>query len=453
MRDSPLSVRLPPTAPPVSADAISAGPRARRPLSPADVFTRVLDREARRDGLPGFQSLAVLALDSRPDVETLRGRLAADTPLARCVRARMTRSVPLLRPCWDLAGRSPPPRVDVLAEAPSAGPPFTSLLAARLRPDRGENLRFTLFPADDGSWRLGFLFHHALVDARAAERLLAALAEGQTAGHWPPPPPAPPPLGERLRLAKAQNEAIESAIVGGLHVFASATDGPVRRMSGDVVALDGKETSDAVTGGRRAAGYGMEGLWYLACLLAADRETDPRPPGGASYLVPLPTTLDGVGETLRTFGNHLWFNFLSVPVADAVEPAATARALRGQLMEALRGDARNRCRAQLDLFRLMPAPIYAALARSTTGGAFASLFFTHPGRVDRRLTSLLGAEVTGFAHFPSPLPVPGVCATVWTFRGRLSLGLTWVEDRVSGDRARGLLRRWRDRVLGEGTTE
>ncbi len=424
---------------------------APRGLGGADVFARVLDREIRAAGLSGFHSYVILSLDRRPDVAALRRALAADTPLSRGVRMALRRRFPGLPLRWEPRGPECAPGVVELPAPPPEGPPWTSLMNGRLRPDRGENVKFTLFPVPGDGWRMAVLFHHVLLDAKGAERLLAALPTGGTSAGWAPPGALMEgiPFGRRLDILREHNRFLEGLGAGGVHLCAGPRDGPARSFDGRAVLLEPGATEEAVRAGRRAAGYAMEGLWFLACLLAADRETDPRPVReGSSYVLSLPTSLDGKGEAHRVFGNHLSFSFLGVPVEAASEAPGTARALRDGLLASLRSDALRNCRVQLDLCRRIPLFLYSRLAKGTMGGAFGSIFFTNPGPVAAGLEEFFGAGVRELLHFPVPAPVPGLCAVTWRFRGRLGLGVTWVRDRIPEARAEALLEHWRRGVSG-----
>jgi hypothetical protein len=322
---------------------------------------------------------------------------------------------------------------------------------ARLRPDRGENARFTVFPVPGDGWRAAFLFHHVLMDAKGAERVLVRLSRGEAAADWAEPRALAEgiPLGRRLGLLREHNRFLEGLRAGGLHLCARPEDGAAGPFDGRTVLLDPGAAAEAVAAGREAAGYAMEGLWFLACLLAADRETDPRPArAGASYVVPLPTSLDRKGESRRVFGNHLVFQFAGVPVAAAVDAPRTARALRDALLAGLRGGALRNCQVQLDLCRRLPLVLYSRLARGSMGGAFGSLFFTNPGPVEPGLEEFFGAGVLELRHLPVPTPVPGLCAATWKFRDRVGFGVSWVRDRVPEARAAALLDRWVLRVRG-----
>ncbi len=432
----------------MTEDAATAG--RLRPLHGADAFTRVLDHDLRRSGHAGFHSYAVLRLDERPDVAALRAALAAGTPLARGLRTPLRRRFLVGRPVRDLGRPMDPPRVDVLDAPPPGEDPWPDLLNARLDPRRGENVRFTVFPVPDDGWRVAYLFHHLLMDAKGAERVLARLTTGAAEATWPAARTLVGDAGFRDVADRARKHAdwLEERTARRLHVAARAADGRGTTFQGEALHFDADATAAAVSAGRKAAGYAMEGLWYLACLLAADRETDPRPADpDARYAVPLPTSLDRKGEERRTFGNHLVFLFLTVPVEEALDPATTARRFRGDVLDMLR-DRRDRAsEAQMEFCKRLPPTLYSWMARRSMGGAFGSLFFTNPGVVAPGLERFFGARVTRLSHYPVPTAVPGLCGTVWTHDGCLALSVTWLRGRVADERARALLRRWGERVV------
>jgi hypothetical protein len=409
----------------------------------------LLDRESRRDGLSGFNSLLLLTLASRPDVDALRAAVAAGTEFGRWLRAPVRRSFPMRRLSRDATRSSTAPRVDLL-DAPPRGEssPYPSLLNEALAPKRGENVRFTVFPVPGDGWRVAFLFSHLLADAKAAERMLVQLSSAGDDASWPDPRSLlwGMPLSAVAREARRCARTVAAEVDRGLHSLSDERTGS-GGCSGASVVLDERRTGSAVTAGRKSAGYAMEGLWYLACALAADRDTDQRPARhGTRYVVPLPMNLDRRGET-RPFGNNLVFLFLGAPVEDAHDPVALSRLFRERMLQRVRDRDDRASQAHMDLCRHLPLALHARLARRSMDGVLGSLFFTNPGPVAARLTRFFGAHIKDVGHFPIPSPRPGICAAVWTFRGRLHLALTWLRGTIADDRAHALLHRWSERVV------
>ncbi len=409
----------------------------------------LIDREIRRAGHSGFNSCVLLTLASRPDVDALRAAVARNTEFGRRLRAPVSRSFPMRRLFRDCARAGAAPHVHLLdAAPPGEAAPWPSLLNAALDPGRGENVRFTTFPVEGDGWRVAFLFSHLLADAKAAERMLVQLSTGGDDASSP----EPRALLSGMRFADVAQEAgrqarnLTAETAEPIHVLRDAA--PVGgACAGAATVLDETETASAVASGRKAAGYAMEGMWYLACARAADRDTDARPPRPrARYVVPLPTSLDKKGET-RVFGNNLVFLFLGAPVADARDPAALSRLFRERMLGHLRDRYDRASQAQLELCRPLPLALHSWLARRSFGGGLGSLFFTNPGPVAAGLSRFFGADVVDVGHFPIPAPEPGICAATWTFGGRLHLGLTWFPDRISDARAHALLDRWRARIV------
>ncbi len=422
---------------------------ATRPLDGADMFARLFDREIRKAGCSGFHSLLVLRLDQRPDVDALNAALAADTQLARGLRTPVRPRLPFLMPYFDPGRAAAPTQVRELAQEPEGCEPWTSLLNERLDAGRGRHIAITVFPVADGSWRLTLLFQHILTDAKGAERLLARLSEGAGEARWPQSGELLGDMGfgDVAKMARDHSEALEEAVEGGVYV--AGAGGPRRgEFAGQSSILTPEETKAAVKVGRKAAGYGMEGLWYLACLLAAEREisgSEAQP--GQRYAIPLPTSLDKKGADDRVFGNNLVFLLLTVGVEEVGDPRAVASGLKKAMMNHLRERSDRSSQAQMEFCKRMPAGFYSWLARKSMGGGFGSLFFTNPGPVDASLATFFGADVETLAHYPLTTPVPGLCGVTWTHRSRLGLAVTWLRGRFDDRHGHRLLSRWRERVL------
>ena len=181
-----------------------AGPRS-VPLTGTDWFLLGIDRSMRRRTGSGCVCHLVVVLE--------RPLAAADVGsewLAWLGSLRLVAMPPFVLPRWEARGEPA-----AVHEVDAAGADdLIPGLVARLDPLRDPCVQLTTARLADGRGALVLSWHHALLDARTAEALVASLGG---ASEVPALVPAVvTPLAERLRLARGARDFVWDVSVGAL---------------------------------------------------------------------------------------------------------------------------------------------------------------------------------------------------------------------------------------------
>ena len=145
------------------------------PLSGADHFHLLIDRQMRQKGLPGNISRIHLQLAPDADLHALKQRLEHDPTLRRVQRLRIHLRWPLM-PRWeeDAATNVPP----VVIHPVLSPQQFDLAVMNAPVPPRHCLVRIDLATQTDGSHHAVIAMHHALFDHRGMMLFLAALDSG-----------------------------------------------------------------------------------------------------------------------------------------------------------------------------------------------------------------------------------------------------------------------------------
>jgi hypothetical protein len=388
-------------------------------LGGADWFLYVMDLGMRRR--TGAGCVCHLVAEVAVDVDAVRACARAAPRWMWMVRLRLRAAPPVVRPCWETSGEASDGVVDLGGLADDA-----ALLAAL--PSR---LDVEVAPAVRLSWaRLGaegrsvvvLTWHHGLLDARAAERLLA-----EVGGHPAVMPDLPAPaegLWARIWRAKQARDFIHGVSTGpvawlherssgGAHRFLRLRFGP-----DDVARIDRRAEQVGAALLRSALHVGAATRAVAAVLQQRGVQT-------GDLLVPAPQDQRrGRGPV----GNGLSLLFYRVPRDVAADLPALVRHAIEQARGMLRSGMPGAMTTLLDLCCWLPAWMYGPIVRLPTRGRVATLGVSDTGDSLGQLVALFGASVTDAWHVPANLHPPGVTFVFTRFRGSIDAVLRWHSD-------------------------
>jgi hypothetical protein len=351
---------------------------------------------------------------------------------------RLVAMPPFVLPRWETLGEPAPVHEVGAAGADDLIPG----LVARLDPLRDPCVQLTTARLADGRGALVLSWHHALLDARTAEALVASLGG---ASEVPALVPAVvTPLAERLRLARGARDFVWDVSVGGLASPGGWSRAGVSRHRHMMLSAE-----EAAVVRRRAEAMGV-GLipsslhagaasWAVSELLRRRGVT-------GDLLVPVPQ--DRRSGAVAPVGNGISLLFFRVPAASqgAVEGLAKAA------LEQVRRMARDRVpllmSTLLDLCRWLPIWLYLLIVALPTRGRLASFGFSDTGDSLSRLTRVGGAEVVDAFHLPANVHPPGLTFVFSQYRGQLQVCIGWAEGVVAADEVDGLATSLREALLG-----
>ena len=404
---------------------------------------RGFDHELRRRGFAGNSCQIVLELDSAVSSAALQNRVDSLVEHLPMVAARPGG---IFRPQWRLPRRNPvAPRVRVHSEK-SSRQGFNEPLAVK----RGELMRFELIERAGGRMDLIFTWTHMLMDATAAEYLLALLSDDKLN----PPASGLPP---RARLKWPEKLELIKKTVAQLDQFCEAQPRSMgirhptapRRLEYRVERFSAVETQRIRANGARLCGI-LGDAQFHAVVSALELHQLHRRLGcaTASYILPMPVGLRPKGRVEPLFSNQvdmLMLQFLPAHL-DSIEGAVAA--LKTQTTQAVRENSIGNSRRLSEMFSFLPLPVYMAVLKHGLHGEICSLFFGDTAAVNPRLEHFLGATVNDFTHVAAVTPMPGIGVVFYYFRGELRVTVihaTTVLDRAeAGAFAAGLRARLLD---------
>jgi hypothetical protein len=436
-------------------------------LTAGDCLIRALDHQMRQAGMPGNNCRVVLRLACKPDLARLRQRLAASPVFNWLSGARLVHPLPGLVPRW----RTATPAGGILREEHCAansrneatGLP-EAVLARPLAAGHGP-LGLDLICHAEGTADLVLSWNHVLMDVHGAELLLRHLQNGsgaegtvgapqlhdaeqaklgltrQWGGFW-----------RCLKVARGSLELID--VVGCEPLFSllpTAQGSAACRNHYRVVAFNEAESErveaycQCLKAGFRRSLFHLAAAFQAVHFVAVCRGN-----GSGAYMVPVPHHTRRQGAAGPILSNQLSFLFYRIEPTLAGSMSGTLAELSRQMMEQIRHGYPESFRAAMEVFKIMPAGIYARRLGRATGGKLATFFFSDAGETCAGIQEVFGATIKGATHLAPASRPPGLAVIFSRFRRQLSATLAWVDDCLSAAEAEQLALALRSALLGEG---
>lgn len=409
-------------------------------LNGADWFLYLMDWRMRRR----FGSGCVCHL-----VAELGGDIRAELPerlraLPRWMwmsRLRLRSMPPLRRPAWEAIGEpwSGPDALGDLADEVA----LLERLANRLDVEREAPVRVSTARVGDKpvvvlSW------HHALLDARGAEALMAEL--GGTQRVLRPCVPAPVSTAmQTLWSAKKARDFIYEVSTGHVAWVDAAATGHTDhflrvRLTGDELAAIDRQAEKVGAAVLRSALHVSAATRAVAGLLTDRGVTT------GDLLVPAPQEQ----RTARgDVGNGLSLLFYRVPRTAVPDLAALVAHATQQVRGMLRGGLPAAMTTLLDFCVWLPTWMYGPIVSFPTRGRLATFGVSDTGGSLGQLRTWQGVAVDDAWHVPANLFPPGLTFVFTRFRGTQDIVVRWRADRLTQAEVDTLVGRLRADLLGE----
>jgi hypothetical protein len=412
---------------------------AGHPLTGADHFHLLIDRQMRQKGLPGNISRIHLHLAASADLVALREGLETDPTLKRVAHLRLHHHWPSL-PKWTETNE---PSHAVfhhgnLSQEMFRDKVLNSSLAATSVP-----VRIDLCMWNDGSKHLVLSMHHALFDHRGMTMFLHAIATGQFDG----------PFFIQMQKKSWKSDASDAlqgmfTALGSagwlLATLASAGLRPQRKAELHELSLSIAETTVVDANALElGAGPGRSAFYLGAALVALREILDVRGQRPPYFWFPVPHDMRRKGGAGHLVGNDLSFLFFKVRREDLVSVRQASAAVQSQLTQHVRKGALRHQAALQRVFRRIPFWLMNAMVGLTTGGRVSSLAFSDLGEEKNPIKSFLGEEVLRVDHIP-PVPFPpGLSVVFKREAGKLRLILAHLPEVIPHEECQ----RMADRVV------
>lgn len=391
-------------------------------LGGADWFMVTMDRHMRRT--VGIGGVCHLWLRLETPVADLNARLATHRTWSWLRSLRLRGLPPFIRPAWVVSGTADPGVTELGALADDVA--LLDRLKARMDIEVEAPVALTTATVA-GAPVVVLSWHHALLDAKGAERLLLDVG-GMAPRPLPAVVPAPTSAWARLWQAKAARDFIYEVSTGGVGwLLPHASSGRDRylrvRLSPEALARADVQADRVGAGALRSALHIAAGTRALASLLK-DRGQPSR-----DLLVPAPVNQRRTTE----IGNAISLLFYRVPAAATVDLEGLVRHATEQVRQMIARQLPAATTALLDMCVRLPSWFYGPIVRMPTRGRLATLGVSDIGDSCHGLTTWCGAGVVDVLHVPANLNPPGVSLVFTRFRGAQDIVLRWRSELATDD--------------------
>jgi hypothetical protein len=398
------------------------------PLSGADHFHLLIDRQMRQKGLPGNISRIHLQLAPDADLHALKQRLEHDPTLRRVHRLRIQLRWPLM-PRWEEDATTDVPPV-VLHPVLSPQEFDLAVMNAPV-PPRHCLVRIDLATQTDGSHHAVIAMHHALFDHRGMMLFLAALDSGTAPAQFFAPEAATSTWADMAAAFRATLFALAS---GGrrLATLVNRHTRPTATVRYHNLHLTAEETAQADRMAHQCGAATGQSALLMAAITIALRETlalrGQQPP---YFWIPTPHDMRKKGTPGHLVGNALSFFYFRPEAAHLRSLPEAVQALQQQLHAQVRQRSAHHLAALLRVFRRVPLPLVDAMVGLTTGGRVSSFVFSDLGAQRMPMAQFCGISLLGMAHCPPVPSPPGLSVVAARDNGRLHLVLAYLPDALS----------------------
>jgi hypothetical protein len=404
-------------------------------LNAADRFMLLVDRTIRGLGGPGFETVTVVRLDGRADLDELRRGLAGLNRTSPNVTARLRADVP----CWE---SRPDAEMSLTeSELPTAEPQAAldyaaGLLAGETNPERVDPIRFHLLHLPDGRDVFLAQYSHILLDHSHAIGAIRRVNElgAANAVALPPVPTAwrdpvwahlrQIPRDTRKRAAKDAGELRKAMRGGAMKLGHPLPTGERATYAIQTRVLTTEQTRAVEERVRRTTGMPNLSMALLAsAFLGIDRLTADWPNRGAYYQTGIALDLGLRNRPLDILENLATLIPLRVPVADATDRDSLTRLLARQLLDKL--TARTDVGILQHVAALGRQPSRARWVIDLLMRYCVCFWYGYLGPL-RLNSTFCGAPVADVFSAGPTWPAVGVTLLANQFAGRLHLQLTHV---------------------------
>lgn len=424
----------------------------RLPLRGADLV--LMARHPRWEGV-GLSTNTLLVVECDGPIATERITRALDRFLDVCPwpAARLRRPFPWGKLHWAAGPREtltrPPVRRTTVATRQQLERVLRTELDTGIDPRREAPIRVLLVdghPADAAASFLVLTWFHPLMDARGGQNLLAHLThldQHQGQAPWNGDPPAfVPERDPRSLLARAR--------IAGRSLKYIRTLAPVPPVSPATALIPPGRAGfrhesflgpDA--GGEPRAT--REITWRLALVGKAMAELwQRRRLPDVPFLLPISVDGRPKGNLGPTFGSQLAFHFARFRPSETGDVAALARALRQQMVDALREGQIEASAVALEFLQYRPLSRMLNVLPWTADGELFSFNCADLADWPPALERCFGRRVVNAYHIPVVPPRPGIGVFFNRCGNRHNLVVAWIEGVVSEDDAARIIEVVRD---------
>ncbi len=412
------------------------------PLNPSDHVLLVMDREIRREGLPGAWCAFALELEGQPDEAALRSALDEAGSVFPVLTARLTQrgrqfgwrptSLPI-----PLIQNHCPPDQDVTDFWKSR---FKELMHGSGNSHDEVPLSFHCLQGQ-GKCLLVARWLHPLMDAGGIKRLFDfVMASPAKRGKYLRNDPS---LVDRKLKSWSWKRRLGLLWRGKCHndrIDLQSSSQPVspgpmanRSLETDHLLLDAERTRQVLSILYRQVGISGQSLYFIGCLMRALEHMGPGLKRDG-WCIPYAFDLRPGNAPVPVTGNQVSVLFAQASHEVTRQRDLLFEHLKRQHAEAVRQELEMAYLPLMWLGRWLSLPRYAQILRQQKyGGERSSAWFSDIGEIRFSQPDFLGAPIKGVRHGCFITTPPSLAVLFSRFAGRLSVSINYLHPDLSAE--------------------
>ncbi len=393
-------------------------------LNGSDYFQLVIDRHIRQSSKVGNIGRFSLDLEKVPNVDLLENSIKNNPFFVWLSQANLASKFPFQIPKWKQSRKSNSSFIRVLEETT----PLSDIdlpddiLLKDMKVGKGPLIQLDLLSKKDGSAKLIFSFHHALMDSRGAELLMRSLGQDLALDSIQPlakPKPSEEKVVEQLNKARDVKDFLHENQTDNIALLLDGKQKSKARYS--TIRFTEEESTQIEVNSKKLARFGRSPFLMAASTRAFNELLKSKGRTNESIWIPVPQDRRLKGANGPLVGNHVSYLFYRLFPDKLVDIETTVKDISDQMIGQMRQRMPQNYNVMMELFRRMPMPIYSHLSKSPTKGAFASFFFSDTGNSLAGFDQFLGAPILDATHYPPNAPYPGFTVVFMNYQEKLKV--------------------------------
>lgn len=376
------------------------------PLSGADYFNLLVERNLQKLGYRGNLVHMAIDLDGELSEERLKDRLRKREIFGWLNAITLKRGYPFQMPSWERGHERKPVDVTVLDESEDVMP--ESLLDIDLQPEAGKLFHIGLVKLKNGNTRLVFSAHHAIIDNRGVQMLVRLLDVGEGPEDMTEFFPEKRVKNHFLKKLKQFNDSRHFLMNADKKVATLLTEKarPNLKTKYRIINFSEEDTQQIDENSLHYGARFGNGPFFMA---AAARSVNgiliQRGTHGKTMWVPAPQNQRMRGKGGALLSNQISFMFYRIPHKDLDTLRQSVKSVHEQMVDQVRTRMPESYATMMNIFRRMPLRIYNLFMKWPTKGVVTSFSFSDIGPSLQHFDTFMGLKINDVFHYP-PNPVP-----------------------------------------------
>ncbi len=390
-----------------------------KPLSGADYFNLLVDRNLRKVGYHGNLIHVALDLDGYLSLKEWSQMCQHKEILSWLNAYHIKTPYPMAVPCWKRGEQSIAIPMCEMVEADSVIP--EALLALDLKPQAGKWFHFALVQRNNRLTRVVLSAHHSIIDNRGMQMLVDFIGSPENTGELEVFPKAQKKESVVQRI-KQFNEARHFLMDADQKVAGLLNGKPKLNLKSQytIINFSEAETQRIDENGVKVGARFGNGPFYLASVArAVNGVMTERGTAGKIIWIPVPQNQRMRGGKGALLSNQISFMFYRIPHKKLGSIREAVREFSEQMVQQVRTKMPQSYATMMNVFRRLPLAVYNFFMKLPTKGVVTTFSFSDIGDSLAETDVFLQRRILDVHHFPpNPVP-PGFTVVFMRFQNRL----------------------------------